>query len=753
MTALNYLAIQSAYCLFSIVIIIRITTSQAESGYQKRESIYSGFTGCYIVEVNYDYNQNAPNFLSLRDGVTPLALYKFQTENNLVDASMRLLNNIEHGWINSKPNCQVVILLYPSNEICMWKPQESFTWLLACKIPLKKSIPYVCYGKNTYFVAILHSSQAQLAQAPSPTPFYITRQNRWSYQRVARYFIVDRLKAFDLMLEVFYPCKSLVQIQIKRRDLGQERFRFLLDSLNRPLVVGACPILWVFYPWVESKATTFYTGNVSFHRKGAVDNNLVSSRRPTRNFMENITWISLQFLNGSYTEVYNARLKSRDLFSYIESYQVNTHTIPKVTGVAAFRGQSIDAYRFFKSRVTFNFISCDRGKAVLSFSAFSDPFELNLWLTLAGSSILLRLAMRRIFNDFKQNSFFFLLRLFLEQDLPIDLKLYKRLGFRVLYALLILVGVVLTNSYRGKVTGTMTTPMPKPQIRAIDEAVERGFKIIQKLPREVLHIHSTVSPSYMLTAGHKENVFRDAAKSNIFFESIDTTEESIVLPNETKRKYKWLYDGIRLNASYNYSMENDLLNCNRTIYVGELYQLKELFVEIRKSNHSNSRELYYGKDEYLSQNTIISIGKMSWDRLGLIYNQFQYVLQAGFLNTDWKNDLNQSRADYVEKLESTEFEVLTLDSNYVICALVLYALTASIAILNLIYEVATDWPSTRTRILENTQFLSVRVFSFTLPFRVWRRKKIKNSKNLNSTNALFFTVRSVHDQELLKVKN
>ena len=147
-----------------------------------------------------------------------------------------------------------------------------------------------------------------------------------------------------------------------------------------------------------------------------------------------------------------------------------------------------DGYKFYIAEVSHNFMTCDGNTEYMGFSFYTKPFQDTLWITILVVFTVLTLLLRFIFLRFKikDNSALFFVRILIEQDMCLSNKLMQ-LGnsFKILIIIFLLVGIVLTNGYKGIVTSNLTAPLPSTKMEKILNAALGGYSILIPFPERV----------------------------------------------------------------------------------------------------------------------------------------------------------------------------------------------------------------------------------------------------------------------------
>jgi len=122
-------------------------------------------------------------------------------------------------------------------------------------------------------------------------------------------------------------------------------------------------------------------------------------------------------------------------------------------------------------------------KAFFDFDAIYFPFDINLWISILVICLAVTVVFKGLFSqvDVGDSATFVMFDVLAEQGLSLSEKINKRTAFRIILASIILSGVVLSNSYKGKVTSRMTMPPPTAKINSIKEVMERKLSILMSM--------------------------------------------------------------------------------------------------------------------------------------------------------------------------------------------------------------------------------------------------------------------------------
>jgi len=131
--------------------------------------------------------------------------------------------------------------------------------------------------------------------------------------------------------------------------------------------------------------------------------------------------------------------------------------------------------------IGFNFLACDVKVAELSLFPFVMPFELNVWLIFLVFMVFLLPVSIYFLLKTRQNIFLTMCSYFLEQSVGFKRKTNEYSVFVPLVGSLVLMCVVLTQTYKAVVTRDLLAPFLKVQLETFEEVLEYKSVIGKKL--------------------------------------------------------------------------------------------------------------------------------------------------------------------------------------------------------------------------------------------------------------------------------
>lgn len=142
---------------------------------------------------------------------------------------------------------------------------------------------------------------------------------------------------------------------------------------------------------------------------------------------------------------------------------------PRLSADESFEGPTAAVRKPFQLTMTcletFSFLSC-YSKPYLNFKFYAWPFESNLWDSLFLMMAILTLIASRYFHDFgrKEQRFstvLYLLRSLLENGPALSKTVEKHSGSKIVAGCWLILTVVTTNGYKGKITNWVVAPLPR----------------------------------------------------------------------------------------------------------------------------------------------------------------------------------------------------------------------------------------------------------------------------------------------------
>jgi hypothetical protein len=155
----------------------------------------------------------------------------------------------------------------------------------------------------------------------------------------------------------------------------------------------------------------------------------------------------------------------------------------------------------------------------------------------------------------------------------------------------------------------------------------------------------------------------------------------------TSAKFDRLFDALDLHINLmNYSIGQDLSQCNKSIVIGTEAELKKFLFE----QVTNREGMYLGHDAFLPHSRAWVMSPMQWDSQDVIHRQFQSVIHSGIFH-HLLNRNESRRARPLLLLSSnlpSSLQALNVQSNIIASSFILFCILTISGILTLIFEQA-----------------------------------------------------------------
>ncbi|CAG7727462.1 unnamed protein product, partial [Allacma fusca] len=133
----------------------------------------------------------------------------------------------------------------------------------------------------------------------------------------------------------------------------------------------------------------------------------------------------------------------------------------------------------------FNFITCVSPDETTNVQVYLDPFDMNIWIGLLLSCIIFAFIFWRLSRSTSTsfNSLFLVLSVLVENcKLP---EIFTRRPLvRVVVGIFFVFAMIVENSYKGKITASVTAPKPKKNLETFDDLLQ-GFRIYSPISEKV----------------------------------------------------------------------------------------------------------------------------------------------------------------------------------------------------------------------------------------------------------------------------
>jgi hypothetical protein len=329
---------------------------------------------------------------------------------------------------------------------------------------------------------------------------------------------------------------------------------------------------------------------------------------------------------------------------------------------------------FYDKKFSYNFLSCANVGDVDLYSTYAQPFTKVVWIFGLVACTAMAVVFKYLYHRkvYVVETVVMVIGILLEQGIGQSKKLTISNRVRRILIILLFTYLILTNTYRGKITTDLIAPLLKPRIETTEEAFKLGFKIL--LP---VYKHHFAFTSILNMEKVPENNRISAWLETVHTDVPLIRKMAVELRNDenvTARIYAKFLRNLFFQpferVPQNYSFVNEFLKCHKSIYVSEQLKLEELLLELSLSHDVG--DFYFGKSEYLSIRQYWTMTPMHWDRFGLFQMQFHAMHQSGIPIYLENIYLKKSKVNVVKAMTKIIVGPLNLDgkfmSIFVICS-------------------------------------------------------------------------------------
>jgi len=558
----------------------------------------------------------------------------------------------------------------------------------------------LCYASNGFLI----SDQNNFLENPVGFGDLFFRRR---FDLVQRGIVIVGKESVLIGITTEHPCKGTRKLTLSTAEYSNLHTKTVMEGMFRAMFSEPCPSRWEF----ASHGFFVLTGN-----QGS-------------NFWETVTtWPAPpEFLHGVIMNII-MNLQNSTSPEYIKKMRLNIQR-PESPAIGAYVNDagkaSTASYQFYSKIQHHNFISCSGWKKKIGMTALLAPFEENLWIigasALVLTSILFKTVLVRL--GLPDSVLFFIPMLLFEQGLSWSKKLEGSVAFKSFMGMILLSGLVLTNSYRGIVTSNLAAPIPAHGIATVEEAMDADYRIL--IPE--LDANKMLISTVLLKYSYPPMNYTDLATKWAMVGDLSHLVNFMGLLNNfrtlpqgelrTKRerimnhlvliRWKNTLPDTRDESEYMMTDENLMKRCNKTFvlaghenatdeeklllcaeaYVPPEYVIPtypdplldlslrqelalcngSIYLAEEEQLHSflttvqplTTEKFYYGRDRYMSDSRVWAMAGIEWDRLHIIYLRFQSLVQSGIFLRVMESRIRQ-------KLEEVlGFIPLSTQSNFV----------------------------------------------------------------------------------------
>lgn len=297
-----------------------------------------------------------------------------------------------------------------------------------------------------------------------------------------------------------------------------------------------------------------------------------------------------------------------------------------------------DSYNALIKQTRFNFVTC-HNDFYISLLALVSPFQYSMWgcvLSMLGLSAIF-LYIYALQHSMSIGPTFLIVRLIFDQEVSEVQKRDSPL-LRVFSVFLCMTWFLITNVYRGKVTTNLTAPPPPYQMKSIEEAVERDFKVLLhyepgvplfKTGNEMLRktvIEYTIKYGWVLYISSMHRAIQEnpeiARKHNATFQKILSQQ--------------FIFKGSDVMDQF---VESEFCLCNQTILIGETVELSRFVFRVHFKNPDLT--VYEGQERILGINLNWEFVPTFWDKSDVFKHRFDSYSTSGILQNQFLGKVNE----------------------------------------------------------------------------------------------------------------
>jgi len=524
---------------------------------------------------------------------------------------------------------------------------------------------------------------------------------------------------FQLSTFLSIPCRdSRIRAVFEQEDVMAKYGRVMLprivvDAQLKQFLLRQCPIAWHVYKpletWLEALTGHVTTGETHL-RYEIYDKDEATSIQLLRDLVSVFTHMDGgPPLNPSFVSqwsiwpVYNP-------YKPLSTYPTHVPMPPPWLPVPSYSNL------YLRKKNSFNFITCAESKAYITLEDFHQGFTLDFWVVAILSFILIVLLLLISFKCYRlaDGAVLILAKVILEQGFRLSETLKMHNGFKIFLSSFLLVSLILTNLYRGEVTKNMTAPFPQEQLKSVQEAVDKGLRILVPIPNT--NEHPWQNDWIRIMEANRHNKTGDAPNHSTNLEflfyhftanymrysylirafAMDITGLGEFNSTTSERRHPGMLKslkiiGVRPDSA---DLELELMKCNNTIYVDEKFKLDAIMMKAKQINPKNATKLYYGSDEFLPHNSFWMMGPILFDRINVIHTRMQSILHSGIFDHAYEGVWSpnyKSKSKFITALtkddDGSAVRQLSMQTNMVIGVFYIYGTCISACFLIIFLEI------------------------------------------------------------------
>jgi hypothetical protein len=346
--------------------------------------------------------------------------------------------------------------------------------------------------------------------------------------------------------------------------------------------------------------------------------------------------------------------------------------------------------------VTYNFLTCDGVIQYIDIGAFWKPFQFQVWISAIIIFTAISVVLAKLFGRFhiKDSAALLLPRIILEQGTNLSRRLDSIGRARLFFTSLCLVTIVFSNAYKGQLTSALAAPYAATRLTKVNEALGNEYNILVGLPKRMknfAHLFK-IEKDLANKAGIKILIGVIPMLRSTFYSIVFAPYIPLLNMGSTK-----IPNGILSNVCIQESeeaMQRKLLQCNKTIFIGEPFELDALNIEIQESKHKFKSRLYYGSDSFMTHPVVWEMSPMHWDRTKRIHTRLQSLIHSGLFNYTYKmrelrNTIQKQR--FLANRSTKYPEALSFGKNIIPSTILVFAVAIAVACLRLLVEMLWNY--------------------------------------------------------------
>ena len=294
----------------------------------------------------------------------------------------------------------------------------------------------------------------------------------------------------------------------------------------------------------------------------------------------------------------------------------------------------------------FRFLNCQLKEKSLSFRAYLMPYQSEAWITITVSiwlsTVFLTILFR--FKNIPENGFLLIYSFLLEHGYHLSRRLTQMQAFNMFLTTFLLMGIVITNGYKGIVITDLTAPIQESRLRTFKEAVEQNFSVLGsiiddfilgyrqevKLAQELcLRLNSTKDNcsfhhrfvgKYVSYRKFLEEALETLTFSSAFLDYVKSYLK--YMPRNVSNSYTEMLKSIYFRAKtfsedrtlsiIENGTDAEFLKCNKTIFVDNVDTLKVLHGKLQFRIDPSLHTLYMVEDEIGESCNVWHMDSIQW---------------------------------------------------------------------------------------------------------------------------------------------